>query len=138
MELQQQQASTAVVNSVNTGNAQYSPFKIDITQRALSDNLIEIGVKITRDPNDITTFGITRLKVGLTEKSVNFSSPPGTNGESHFFSTCRKMLPNATGTTLTIPAPGDSIELILQYIPTAAFLQAVNMDSIQGCSIYSK
>ncbi|MDP2364056.1 MAG: hypothetical protein Q8M94_09835, partial [Ignavibacteria bacterium] len=122
---------SAVVNAVNTGNGQYSPFKIILTQRALSDNLVKIGVKILRDPNDNTTFGTTKLKVGLTEKSVNFPSPPGTNGESHFFSTCRKMMPDANGTTLTIPAPGDSIELILQYIPTTAFLQAVNMDSLR-------
>ncbi len=122
---------SAFVNAVNTGNTQYSPFNIIMTQRALSDNMIEVGVKIIRDPNDNTTFSTTKLKVALTEKSVNFPSPPGTNGESHFFSTCRKMLPDANGTILTIPAPGDSIELILQYVPTAAFLQAVNMDSLK-------
>jgi hypothetical protein len=122
---------TQFVSAVNTGNGQYSPFKIVMTQRALSDDLVEIGVKILRDPNDNTAFGITKLRVGLTEKTVSFSSPPGSNGESRFFSICRNMIPDANGTTLTIPAPGDSIELILQYEPTTAFVQSVNMDSLR-------
>jgi len=122
---------SAFVNAVNTGNSQYSPFKIVMTQRALSDNLVEIGVKIIRDPGDVTTFGTTKLKVALTEKTVVFPTPPGTNGESHFSSVCRKMMPDGNGTILTIPAPGDSTEIILQYVPTASFLQSVNMDSLR-------
>ncbi len=122
---------TTFTNNVNTGNAQFSPFKITMTQRALSDNLIEIGVKILRDPTDVTTFSTTKLRVALTEKSVNFSAPPGTNLESHFSSVSRKMLPDGNGTTLVVPAPGDSVEIILQYVPTSAFLASVNMDSLR-------
>jgi archaellum component FlaG (FlaF/FlaG flagellin family) len=66
----------------------------------------------------------------LTEKTVSFSSPQP-NGERNFFSICRKMLPNAGGSTFTIPDPGDSTVITLQYVPTAAFLQAVNMDSLR-------
>lgn len=124
-------SSAPTVNAVNSGNAETSPFKIVLLQRALSDNLIEVGVRIIRDPGDHTTFPTTRLKVGLTEKMVYFQSPPGTNGESHFSSVTRKMLPDGNGTVITIPAPGDSVEYILQYVPTAAFLQAVNMDSLR-------
>ena len=124
-------SQTTFVNNVNNGNAQFSPFLITMTQRALSDNLIEIGVKILRDPTDVTTFGTTKLRVALTEKTVVFPTPPGSNGETHFSSVSRKMLPDANGTTLTIPAPGDSVELILQYVPTAGFLQSVNMDSLR-------
>jgi len=41
------------------------------------------------------------------------------------------MLPDANGSTFTIPAPGDSVEVILNYVPTTAFLAAVNLDSIR-------
>lgn len=124
-------SQTTFINNVNTGNSQFSPFKITMTQRALSDNLIEIGVKILRDPTDVTTFSTTKLRVALTEKTVVFPAPPGTNGESHFSSVSRKMMPDANGTTLVVPAPGDSVEIILQYIPTSAFLASVNMDSLR-------
>lgn len=124
-------SASPLTNAVTTGNAQFSPFMIDIIQQALSDNLIKIKVVITRDPGDVTTFTNTKLRVSLTEMTVAFPSPPGSNGESVFHSVNRKMLPNAAGTEFTIPAPGASTEVELEYIPTTAFLQAVNLDSIR-------
>lgn len=121
----------AFVSAVTNGNSQYAPFNIVISQGVISNNLIEIGIKIIRDPSDVTTFGNVKLKVALTEKTVAYSTPPGSNGETVFYSICRKMLPNAVGTTFTIPAPGDSTMISLQYVPTASFLQAVNMDSLR-------
>jgi len=121
----------AFTSAVANGNAQFAPFKIVISQGVVSNNLIEVGVKIIRDPTDVTTFGNVKLRVALTEKTVAFSTPPGGNGERVFYSICRKMMPNAVGSTFTIPAPGDSTFISLQYVPTAAFLQAVKMDSLR-------
>jgi archaellum component FlaG (FlaF/FlaG flagellin family) len=121
----------AFQSAVTSGNAQFAPFNIVISQGAISNNLIEIGVKIIRDPTDITTFGNVKLRVALTEKTVSYANPPGLNGETEFYSVCRKMLPNAVGSTFTIPAPGDSTMIIVQYVPTTAFLEAVNMDSLR-------
>ncbi len=121
----------ALNSAVTNGNAEYAPFNIEITQGALGPGLIEVGVKIIRDPNDVTTFGNVKLRVAITETTVSFPSPPGNNGESEFFSVCRKMMPDAGGSTFTIPAPGDSVELNLQYVPTSAFIQAVNFDSLR-------
>jgi PKD repeat protein len=89
-------------------------------------------VKIIRDPLDVTIFGDVKLRVALTEKQVEvIGSSCCSNGETQFYSVCRTMLPNAGGTEFEIPAPGDSIELSLLYIPTAEFLAAVNLDSIR-------
>lgn len=118
-------------NAVNTGNSQFSPFMLELVQNALSDNLIKFTLTIHRDPTDVTVFTNTKLRVALTEKTVSFPSPPGSNGESEFFSVTRKMIPNAAGLEFTIPDPGQSTEVILEYVPTAAFLQAVNMDSLR-------
>ena len=118
----------AFTSAVANGNAQFAPFNIVISQGVISNNLIEIAVKIIRDPTDVTTFSNVKLRVALTEKTVEYNAP---NGESEFFSICRKMMPNAVGSTFTIPAPGDSTMINLQYVPTAAFLQAVNMDSLR-------
>lgn len=123
--------STEFVNTVNAGNSEYAPFNIVISQGVISNNLIEVGIKIIRDPGDVTTFGNVKLRVALTEKTVAFSSPPGSNGESVFFSVSRKMMPDAVGSTFTIPAPGDSTMISVQYVPTTAFLQSVIMDSLR-------
>jgi PKD repeat protein len=122
---------SSMTSSVNAGNAQVSPFKIILTPQIFSNNVMNVHVKIFRDPADATTFQDTRLKVGLTQKTVAFASPPGSNGESVFYSITRKMLPDAKGTKLSIPAPGDSLEMDLLYIPTAPFLASVNLDSIR-------
>jgi hypothetical protein len=127
----QTQGQTQFINAVNNGNAQTSPFQISIVQEAFSESMISFRVIVTRDPDDHTTFGNVKLRVALTETTVSFPSPPGSNGESHFYSICRKMLPNATGTTLTIPNPGESTEVLLEYVPTAQFIEAVNFDSIR-------
>jgi PKD repeat protein len=124
-------SQSALTGAVNSGNSQVSPFRIILTPEIFSNNLINVHVKILRDPADVSSFQNTKLQIGLTEKTVAFSSPPGSNGESVFYSITRKMLPDGKGTLLNIPAPGDSLEMDLFYIPSAAFLQSVNLDSLR-------
>lgn len=40
------------------------------------------------------------LQTVLIEKTIQFATPPGTNGELEFFSVMRKMIPNSSGTKL--------------------------------------
>jgi PKD repeat protein len=124
--------ATAFTNAVNTGNAQYSPFRIILTPEKLPNNVIVINVKIIRDPSDATTFNDTRLRIALTEKQVYVVNPSCcNNGETNFHSISRKMIPDGYGSSFTIPAPGDSIEMSFQYVPTADFLQQVNLNELR-------
>jgi len=125
-------SEAGLTNAVNSDNSQYSPFFITIIQEELSQSLIKYTVKILRDINDNTTFSNVKLRFALTEKTVVFPCPPGSNGESEFYSVCRKMLPNAAGTSLPIPEPGEFSEIVLEYVPTSQFLAAVNLDSIRA------
>lgn len=128
-------SQAAFENAVAAGNSEYAPFNIVLTPEKFSNDVINVHVKIIRDPNDNTTFGDVKLRVALTEKYVQvISSSCCTNGETEFYSVSRKMLPNANGTEFTIPAPGDSTELDLLYIPTTEFIQSVNFDSIRVVS----
>lgn len=123
---------TAFTNAVNSGNSEYSPFKIVLTPQKLSNDIIDVHIKIIRDPGDVTTFNDARLRVALTEKQVYVVNPSCcTNGETNFYSVCRKMLPDGYGSSFVVPAPGDSTEISLQYVPTNEFLQQVNLDSIR-------
>lgn len=124
-------SQAALTSSVTSGNSQFAPFNLVIAQGVISNNLIEVQVKIIRDPLDVTNFGDVKLRVALTEKTVSYSFPPGGNGESEFYSICRKMMPSAAGTSFTIPAPGDSVTINLQYVPSADFIQLVNLDSLR-------
>jgi len=120
-----------LLNAVTSGNSEYAPFNIILTSEVFSNDVINVHVKIIRDPGDNTTFGTTKLRVALTENRIEFQNPPGSNGEQIFYSVCRKMLTDAFGRSFTIPAPGDSTELDLIYIPTNDFLQSVNYDSLE-------
>ncbi len=123
---------TTFTNAITAGNAQYSPFKIVLVPEKLSNNIISVNVKIIRNPSDATTFDNPRLRIALTEKQVYVVNPSCcNNGETNFFSITRKMLPDGYGSSFEIPAPGDSIETSFQYIPTASFLQQVNLDNIR-------
>ena len=123
--------SAAFINTVTNGNSQFSPFKIVLTPEIFSNNVINVHVSINRDSSDVTSFGENvKLQVAITEKTVEYSSPQP-NGESYFYSICRKMLPDGNGTLLNIPAPGETTELDLSFIPTQQFLNLVNMDSLR-------
>lgn len=124
-------SQAAVEAAVNSGNAAFSPFKIEIVAEKFSNNVISVNIKITRDSSDVTTFTATRLFIALTERIVQYASPPGSNGERIFFNVTRKMLPDAKGTSFEIPAPGESVTADLMYIPTENFLSKVSMDSIR-------
>ena len=125
-------SQTAFMNAVNNGNAEYSPFKIVLTPHRLPNDVIDVHVKIIRDPTDVTTFDDVRLRIALTEREVYLISPSCcTNGEQYFFSVCRKMLPDGYGSSFVVPSPGDSVEMSFQYVPTAEFMQEVNLDSIR-------
>ena len=123
---------TAFTSAINTGNAEYSPFKIVLVPEKLPNDVISINIKIIRDQTDATTFDNPRLRIALTEKQVYVVNPSCcTNGETNFYSIARKMIPDGYGSSFEIPAPGDSLEMSFQYIPTADFLQKVNLDSIR-------
>ncbi len=123
--------SAAFVSAVNNGNAEFAPFSIVLTPEIFPNNVINVHVTINRDAGDVTVFGDNvKLQVGITEKTVAYASPQP-NGESSFFSITRKMLPDGHGTLLTIPAPGETVEMDLSYIPTTEFLNLVNMDSLR-------
>lgn len=116
-----------MISAVNSGNSQFSPFKIILTPLKYSNKVINVHVKILRDPGDVTSFTQTKLKVALTENTV---VAPGAL-EPAYYNIARNMLPDGRGISFDIPAPGDSVELDLMYVPTQNFIQAVNYDSIR-------
>jgi len=124
--------STVFTNTVDAGNAEFSPFEITLTPERFSNDVIDVTLKIKRDPTDVTVFGDVRVRVAITEKTVMVTGNPCcSNGETHFYSVCRTLLPNAQGTSIQVPAPGDSVEFSLQFIPPQYFIDEVDFDSIR-------
>lgn len=95
-----------------------SPIKINIS---------EVDMGATRDVTvEIITVGTVpsasyKAYVAVVEDPIDFSSPPGSNGETHFPNVFRKMLPSTAGSTYTPAAIGSSVTLNYTYTEDAAW-----------------
>lgn len=98
-------------NAVNTAYIRPVPYDVKVTHRFTQKyDSIFARVVIKNISVNNYGFGNERLHIALVEKSINYAKAPGSNGEKDFHSVMRKMLPNASGTTLkdTLKA-GDSL-----------------------------
>ncbi|MCA6365212.1 MAG: PKD domain-containing protein [Bacteroidetes bacterium] len=85
-------------SSINTRYNVASPFTLNLSH-TIANNQISINLVITASQN-FTSNGTLKAHVALIEKEINFSTPPGSNGETVFHDVMRQMIPNANGTTL--------------------------------------
>ena len=96
--------SGAPYNWTQSGiDAEYAvsaPFAMTVTHTMSSDfDSAFVTVTITAAQN-FTAAGNLMMRLAMVEKTINFSSPPGTNGETVFYSVMRNMYPSATGTNI--------------------------------------
>jgi PKD repeat protein len=91
--------STITQAGINTEYAVASPFSIALTHwfNAANDS-IYINCEVTATQNTTMTTGF--LRIAMIEKTITFSTPPGSNGETVFYNVFRKAYPNAGGTAL--------------------------------------
>lgn len=76
-----------------------SPFTIAL-EHSFNANWDSIYISMTVTAAQAVTAGNWFARIALIERHMNFPTPPGSNGETDFYSVMRKMLPNATGTSL--------------------------------------
>ncbi len=83
-----------------------SPFTIAMNQ-SLSSGNDTIFVNMVGVCTGASTGNLV-AQLGVIEKHIHFTTPPGTNGETDFYNVMKKMLPTASGTLLpTSFQPGD-------------------------------
>ena len=87
-------------SGIDAAYAVPSPFTIQLTHWFNSANdSIYINCDLTASQNTSLTTGV--LHVGMIEKTITFTTAPGSNGETVFYNVFRKAYPNANGTALT-------------------------------------
>jgi hypothetical protein len=87
-----------------------SPFIINVTH-TVSSGQDSIYVHVVIHATDSVSGNLIG-RIAVMERFLDFQTPPGSNGETHFEGMMKKMLPDADGTVLqTIYAPGDSTVL---------------------------
>lgn len=76
-----------------------SPFTIAL-EHSFNANWDSVFISMTVTAAQVVTAGNWFARIALIERHMNFPTPPGSNGETDFYSVMRKMLPNAAGTSL--------------------------------------
>jgi hypothetical protein len=77
-----------------------SPFEIDMYHYlSAGEDSIHVFMRI-RAVEDISFSGVTKAQIAVIEKTITFSSPPGSNGEMVFHDVMKKMLPTHLGTNI--------------------------------------
>jgi PKD repeat protein len=86
-------------SGINTEYAVASPFSMVLKHwfNAANDSIF-VYCEATCSQN--VTMTTPKLRIGLVEKTITFTSPPGTNGEMVFENVMRKMYPDASGTSM--------------------------------------
>lgn len=99
---------------------------------------LRLAYEVNEAQNTITVYvmghvstdltGSLKLYVGIIEKEIHFTSPPGNNGERDFYSVMKKMLPNSTGTVLDEMMAGD----YFTYVFTWELANVYNNDQLDA------
>lgn len=109
---------------VDAITVQTSPLKIRVSDVDNgNDHTVTIVVESWGAPPSGTNW---KLRTAIIERSIDYTSPPGTNGETHFPNVFRQMLPSTSGDPITFAAQGSSVTFTYSYTEDAAW----NMDEI--------
>lgn len=133
------QDSTEIKNKIAERLNETAKFEITVSD-SIDGNTVFIKTKVRAI--DITGLDMNEFVLHnvLTETNIEFSSPPGSNGETKFYNVMRDMLPNYNGETLNGLVSEQTIEFNYQTqissnwsisnINTVAFIQNKNTKEV--------
>lgn len=100
-------------DDIDNENVITSPFQITVTHSFSADyKTIYVHVDVQAGP---AMTGDLRLQTVVTEEEIDFTSPPGSNGETEFYGVMKKMLPGTDGTITGDFAAGETKSYDLQW-----------------------
>lgn len=124
---------------VDAITSQTSPTKIKVMD---VDNGSFHDVTVTVTSVGAPPAGTFKLRNAVIQRDYNWSNPGG-NGETYFPNVCKKMLPNATGDDIVLPAMGSSVTFTYTYAEdpfshmvktdVISFLQNTSTKEIVNC-----
>jgi len=90
-----------------------SPYKINLT-----GDIGSAGIDVTVQVLDSPPSAPNSLRVAVIEKSYDWPSSPGTNGQTHYEGCLLDLVPNPAGTPVTVSTIGDSQTFSFTYNAT--------------------
>lgn len=97
-------------------------FNIEVNDSLSGDNYI---IKVKINVYDIAGLNLQNLVLHtvITETDIEFTTPPGSNGETKFYNVMRKMLPANTGEVLGTITPGSVLNFQREFALSTSWLK---------------
>ncbi len=90
---------------------------------------IQIGVFVANAGTATVASGAAgslKLQVAVIEEEVNYPSAPGSNGETNFYQVMRKMVPDASGTTMADSWTAGQTQMFVFKVAAPSYLANLN------------
>ena len=90
---------------------------------------IQIGVFVANAGTATVSSGAAgslKLHVAVIEEEVNYPSAPGSNGETNFYQVMRKMVPDASGTTMADSWTAGQTQMFVFKVAAPSYLANLN------------
>ena len=90
---------------------------------------IQIGVFVANAGTATVASGAAgslKLHVAVIEEEVNYPSAPGSNGETNFYQVMRKMVPDASGTTMADSWTASQTQMFVFKVAAPSYLANLN------------
>lgn len=118
-----------------------SPVRLRVTDNDLGSGTHEVLVELM-ETGEIQG-GNLKLRVALVEGHIDYSNPPGTNGETSFPNVMREMLSTPAGSSVTVDGVGTVQEFTYSYeedpayVPSELYVLAWLQDDQNGVVLNS-
>lgn len=117
----------AITNRLNQFNSVNPKFEITASD-SVSGSIYSVYVDLKCTDTTGINFANLVIHIAVVESIVEFSTPPGSNGETKFYDVMRRMLPGSSGTPVAPLFPGSS----RQYSESVAIDAAWNIEKIES------
>jgi hypothetical protein len=118
--------ATTINNRYNTA----APLNITASHQWTPNyDSIQIGVFVANAGTTTVSSGAAgslKLHVAVIEEEINYPSAPGSNGEKDFYQVMRKMVPDASGTTMADSWTAGQTQMFTFKIKAPAYLANLN------------
>jgi hypothetical protein len=125
---------------INNRASVSSPFSLTVSSRLNPSQDSIFVTAIVRKEADTSNTGVY-TRIAVLEKHIQFTTPPGSNGERDFYHVMKRMLPHAVGTALPAAmavGESDTIEVAwklanvydIEQLMVTAFIQNNNNNNV--------
>ncbi|MSP65600.1 MAG: Omp28-related outer membrane protein [Flavobacteriaceae bacterium] len=118
--------TTTINNRYNTA----APLNLSAShQWTAGYDSIQIGVFVANAGTATVASGAAgslKLHVAVIEEEINYPSAPGSNGETNFYQVMRKMVPDASGTTMADSWTSGQTQMFVFKVAAPSYLANLN------------